>query len=89
MCQITFSNFLLRGPNSKYLLTLATFKKVQKQDSKVDEAAIDATIKTIKSKMAVSSEALANTNDMEKSKEYLALIKDCADCIQALKNCNQ
>jgi hypothetical protein len=50
---------------------------------------MEATIKTIKSKMAVSSEALANTNDMEKSKEYLALIKDCADCIQALKNCNQ
>jgi hypothetical protein len=64
-------------------------KTVQKEDSKVDEASIDSAIKAIKSKMAVSSEALANTNDMEKSKEYLALIKDCADCIQALKNCNQ
>ena len=41
---------------------------------------------TVLAKMATATESLADTDDIEVSKQLVVLIKDCADCIQSLKS---
>ena len=43
-------------------------------------------METVLAKMANATDFLAETDDIEVSKQLVVLIKDCADCIQSLKS---
>lgn len=46
---------------------------------------VHSSLDAVFAKMAAASESLASTEDIETSRQLVTLIKDCADCVQALK----
>merc|ERR1711874_552401 len=56
------------------------------QDSQNPLPVLNCSMETVLVKMATATESLAETDDIEISKQLVVLIKDCADCIQSLKS---
>ena len=46
----------------------------------------NCSLETVLAKMASATDSLAETDDIEVSRQLVLLIKDCADCVQSLKS---
>ena len=47
---------------------------------------LNTSLETVLAKMASATDSLAETDDVEVSRQLVLLIKDCADCVQSLKS---
>ena len=47
---------------------------------------LNTSLETVLAKMASATDSLAETDDIEVSRQLVLLIKDCADCVQSLKS---
>jgi hypothetical protein len=47
---------------------------------------LNSSLETVLAKMASATDCLAETDDIEMSRQLVLLIKDCADCVQSLKS---
>jgi len=61
-------------------------RTVSIQDTQNPLPVLNSSMETVLAKMANATDSLAETDDIEVSKQLVVLIKDCADCIQSLKS---
>ena len=61
-------------------------RTVSIQDIQNPLPVLNSSMETVLAKMANATDSLAETDDIEVSKQLVVLIKDCADCIQSLKS---
>ena len=47
---------------------------------------LNSSLETVLAKMSSATDSLAETDDVEVSRQLVLLIKDCADCVQSLKS---